>query len=214
MPRFVILTFGFLFLAVYALSGGPDFEPGPNTTARALGLAGSDRSAAAAPDPAVAAAAPPAKRADPAPDLGITLATLDSRDIDEPAALRPVSEAAPEDMTPEALAPKGAEPMAPKGAEPMAPKGAEPQGPAAQADPPDTAGVRGAGSAVDPRRVNGSRVNLRAGPGTANPVLAKLDKGDLVEVLENSGDGWLRIRMPGTGVVGWMADFLVTAGTD
>ncbi len=189
MPRYVILTFAFLFFAHYEMSGGSDFEPGQNTTAEALGLAVPVRPARSVAVRPVPPAEPPvAQSAEPVPEIDITLATLESQGTIEPPAARSV----PEDAALDAKSSSEPKP-GPRGIDTL-----------------DEAG----GAAVDPRRVNGSRVNLRAGPGTGNPVLTKLDKGDLVEVLEDSGDGWLSIRVPGTGVIGWMADFLVTAGTD
>lgn len=61
----------------------------------------------------------------------------------------------------------------------------------------------------DLRKVAGSRVNMRMGPGTQFDVLAKLVRGDEVEVLRVSDDGWARLRGP-DGRVGWMAARLLT----
>lgn len=52
------------------------------------------------------------------------------------------------------------------------------------------------------RAVTGSRVNLRAGPGTSHAVLDVLSRGDTAEVLETDG-GWARIRAGERD--GWMA---------
>ncbi len=62
--------------------------------------------------------------------------------------------------------------------------------------------------------VDASRVNMRSGPGTGYAVLTRLGKGDSVEVLSDTGDGWLKLRVVDTDRIGWMADFLVTASAE
>lgn len=48
-------------------------------------------------------------------------------------------------------------------------------------------------------------LNVRAGPGTEHPVVAKVRSGDRLEVLARNDAGtWFRVRMPG-GPVGWVA---------
>lgn len=44
--------------------------------------------------------------------------------------------------------------------------------------------------------VTSDRVNVRAGPGTETPIVAKLSKGESVRVLSRRGN-WFRIRLPG-----------------
>ncbi|HKK97130.1 MAG TPA: SH3 domain-containing protein, partial [Marivita sp.] len=63
----------------------------------------------------------------------------------------------------------------------------------------------------DLRFVDGDRVNMRGGPGTDYEVVGKLLRDDMVEVLEDSGNGWLHLRDTASGQEGWMADWLVTA---
>ncbi len=65
----------------------------------------------------------------------------------------------------------------------------------------------------DVRKVNADYVNMRAGPGTQHDVLTQLREGDRVEVLEDSGNGWVQLRETGTGREGWVADFLLTRGS-
>lgn len=62
---------------------------------------------------------------------------------------------------------------------------------------------------VDLRAVNGSSVNLRTGPGQEHPVLATLARGTTVQVLEDPGDGWVRLQVVPQGRIGWIADFLL-----
>ncbi|MCM2562718.1 SH3 domain-containing protein [Lutimaribacter sp. EGI FJ00013] len=66
----------------------------------------------------------------------------------------------------------------------------------------------------DLREISGNVVNMRMGPGTKFNVATTLRRGDLVEVLDDPGTGWLNLRVVDTGRVGWIADFLVTAGLD
>jgi hypothetical protein len=61
-------------------------------------------------------------------------------------------------------------------------------------------------------RVTGERVNFRAGPSTSDDILAALDLGTEVELIERVGDGWAHLRVPGTGLEGYMSeDFLAPA---
>jgi uncharacterized protein YgiM (DUF1202 family) len=55
-------------------------------------------------------------------------------------------------------------------------------------------------------------VNVRGGPGTDFGIVTRLVRGDEVEILEDNGDGWVRLRLLGGGTEGWMADFLLTDG--
>lgn len=65
---------------------------------------------------------------------------------------------------------------------------------------------------ADIREVNGTRVNVRGGPGTNFGVVGKLGKGDAVEVIEDNGAGWVRFRSVDGSESGWMADFLLSNG--
>jgi len=65
--------------------------------------------------------------------------------------------------------------------------------------------------AADIRFVSGSRVNVRNGPGTNFSVVAQLTRGSETEVLQNPGNGWVKIRAADTGGIGWMAERLLRA---
>lgn len=61
-------------------------------------------------------------------------------------------------------------------------------------------------------QVSGTRVNFRAGPTTNAAILTALVQGDLVEFLGDGPDGWAHLRVPSTGLEGYMSvDFLVPA---
>ncbi|MEO9780008.1 MAG: SH3 domain-containing protein [Sedimentitalea sp.] len=63
---------------------------------------------------------------------------------------------------------------------------------------------------ADIREITGTRVNMRDGPGTIYPIIARLNIGQSVEVLSESGTGWLRLRtMPGQQL-GWISASLVS----
>lgn len=66
----------------------------------------------------------------------------------------------------------------------------------------------------DLREVAGTRVNMRDGPGTNYPVIARLNIGHTVEVLDESGDGWLRLRVLPEQHVGWIASSLISKKTN
>lgn len=63
---------------------------------------------------------------------------------------------------------------------------------------------------ADIRYVSGNRVNMRNGPGTNYQVLVQLQRGSETEVLQSPGDGWVKIRVAGSGRIGWMAERLLT----
>ncbi|WP_420586291.1 SH3 domain-containing protein [Ruegeria sp.] len=61
----------------------------------------------------------------------------------------------------------------------------------------------------DIREISGTRVNMRDGPGTIYPIIAKVTIGQKVEVLSDSGTGWLRLRVLPQQQVGWISSSLV-----
>ncbi|WP_254436265.1 SH3 domain-containing protein [Ruegeria arenilitoris] len=61
----------------------------------------------------------------------------------------------------------------------------------------------------DIREISGTRVNMRDGPGTIYPIIGKVTIGQQVEVLSESGTGWLRLRVLPQQQVGWVSASLV-----
>lgn len=61
----------------------------------------------------------------------------------------------------------------------------------------------------DIREISGTRVNMRDGPGTIYPIVGKATIGQKVEVLSDSGTGWLRLRVLPQQQVGWISTSLV-----
>lgn len=66
----------------------------------------------------------------------------------------------------------------------------------------------------DLREVLGTRVNMRDGPGTVYPIIARLNIGHQVEVLGDSGTGWLRLRVLPEQNTGWIASSLISKKTN
>ncbi|NOD65271.1 SH3 domain-containing protein [Ruegeria sp. HKCCD6109] len=66
----------------------------------------------------------------------------------------------------------------------------------------------------DIREISGTRVNLRDGPGTIYPIIGKAGLGQQVEVLSESGTGWLRLRVLPGQQVGWISASLVRKTTN
>lgn len=65
-------------------------------------------------------------------------------------------------------------------------------------------------SAADIREVTGTRVNMRDGPGTTYPVIGRATLGQKVEVLNDSGNGWLRLRTVSGQQTGWISASLIS----
>lgn len=81
----------------------------------------------------------------------------------------------------------------------------DPADPARQPDP-----ATWVPEAADIREITGTRVNMRDGPGTIYPVLSRLTIGHEVEVLGDSGTGWLRLRTMPEQQIGWISASLVS----
>ncbi|MEX0278673.1 MAG: SH3 domain-containing protein, partial [Ruegeria sp.] len=61
----------------------------------------------------------------------------------------------------------------------------------------------------DIREVSGTRVNMRDGPGTIYPIVGKVTIGQKVEVMSDSGTGWLRLRVLPGQQIGWISASLI-----
>lgn len=61
-------------------------------------------------------------------------------------------------------------------------------------------------------RVDARSANVRQGPGTDQPVVGRLTRGEeVIIVTEGQGtDGWSLIRLEGDGLEGWVASRLLT----
>lgn len=216
MWRFIFVTFAFLGWSFYELSGGADYEPRTNSLqARALlddvrpaarpvrthvtQLAG-DGGVAPAIDPApkVIETRTSAPGNDPGAQTGVTLASANAGDLSAAAISLPVITAQPVGATlsvpmtqPEitGLTVRGLSDTIRLDTTPSAP-------------------------ARDIRTITGNTVNMRAGPGTQYDRIARLNRDQQVTVLQDPGNGWLKLRVVETGRVGWMANSLVSASAN
>lgn len=184
MTRFLVLSVFFLGWAFYEASGGSEFEP-PAENALSLTEEPVQEATETAEDEADVAAAVP----EVAPVVPVA-----------PVVRRPLVSAAraiPEEDLP-------------------------PRYQGAVSSAGNAVGTVSIGAAVgviehveapaaEIRLVRGNRVNMRAGPGKRNAVVARLSQGDPVEILEQPGNGWVKGRVVDTGVTGWMAEFLLVA---
>lgn len=185
MKTFILLTFGFLGFAFYEMSGGADFEPASAKMAAAAPKAAAESKIAEAPvaQPAVVTTASITK-IDSTPD--VTRVSLNLTDVSAAAeAVQPAQAKIIDSAeTPQIILPS-------------------------LIATTDTNGVSADG---DVRTVSGNRVNVRGGPSTNYGVVSKLTRGEEVRILEDNGDGWVRMQPVDGGESGWMADFLLTSG--
>lgn len=202
MTRLIILTFAFLGFAFYYLSGGAEFEPSKQRLTDVT----------AAPLKADAPADELPARAGLASE--VTRVSLNLTSVDEvltggttqPARI--VTPLPDDDAEP---APEAVTLQIPQSSEvaaiiPSLVDGAD-ETTAARLAPLEEASTP---AVTDIRAVSGNRVNVRGGPSTGFDVVNSLVRGDEVEVLEEDGAGWVRMRPLDGGTEGWIADFLLT----
>ncbi|MGR3323207.1 MAG: SH3 domain-containing protein [Pseudooceanicola sp.] len=210
--RLVIISTIFMGWAFYELSGGAEFVP-PSQRGAAQAETASAAASQIQPENASAAGdAEVASRAAASPSLsGLTFARVSSEPKIAPQAEPAVETAVsrPETAVAPAKADQPEERDIGEGTlrvialtatdTPPARPEAEPQAiPASATD-------------RDLREVSASAVNMRNGPGTRYNVMDRLGRGDIVEVLQDPGSGWVKLRVDSTGRVGWIADFLLAS---
>lgn len=187
MKTFILLTFGFLGLCWYEMSGGSDFKVGGYTMARAGAAQESQPQVARADTGSAALITVDKVRAAPrtaAPDTVLAQGTAPKLDITLALVSPDAVRSAPADMTQLASA---SDIIATDAVDDSAM--AEPE--------------------ADLGKITGSRVNMRNGPGTRFSVVTQLTRGEVVEVLSNPGNGWLKLKSLETERVGWMSDDFV-----
>ena len=206
MWRFILVSFAFLGWSFYELSGGADYRPSANSI-QARALLDNQRPVARplrvnvielAQDGTPRHDAEVTRTITSLHDLGLNMGekvvlTLASAEGDvEPAPIA-VSLPTARVTTPAAIpdTPEVTKPVqeAVLEVEPLAP-------------------------APDLRRVSGNSVNLRTGPGTGFGRIASLKRGTDVIVLNDPGEGWIKLRVVETGRIGWMAETLLTLAAD
>lgn len=211
MKKFILLTFGFLGFAFYQLSGGAEFEP---ASARMAAAQLAETPAVKVADMPVAAPKPaPVMTADATPQIApvnneasVTRVALNLTSLSDIGTAETDATQTPQTAVPQNVAPVSSGTIVASLDTPaIIPSLIMPNDSGAAILEQTTAPAN-----ADVREVTGNRVNVRGGPGTNFGVVAKLVRGDAVEILEDNGDGWVRMRPVDGGAEGWMADFLLT----
>lgn len=201
MNKFVIISFAFLGFVFWELSGGSDFEP---KTRAQTAEKKAPKPVEDAPIVARAALSVPIIKASatPAETQGAATPALMSAEV---TALQEAGTAQPAQPVVVASLATGLESFATPGA----PVLVNPT--VSDAAVQDTLALAlETQSATDLRRVRGSRVNMRGGPGTSYSVLMVLPRDREVEVLRENGSGWVKLKDSETGRIGWMASKMLT----
>ncbi|GFE50960.1 hypothetical protein So717_27130 [Roseobacter cerasinus] len=204
MKRFILLSFVFLGLGFYELSGGAEFDP---VAAReAAILARSD--APQTPGPSVKGSAAAVQLTEADLDNQVTRVSLNLVSFGDAAA----PQAGVQRQTSE---PAIAEPESSQVTPVTFSTGDETPAVLPSLIFPGSTS-RASSDAVtleqNLRFISGDRVNMRGGPGTGFDVVTQLVRGTQVEVLQDNGTGWVRLRPADGGPEGWIADFLLSGG--
>ena len=197
MTRFIVITFAALGWCFYVMSGGPDFEPRGLRAEQPVRIA-------SAPNPSIA----PARAEELVTNVAARIPTVGSQ---PESAVEEVVEFVADDATLESFSTLsvfedqsanitlasledgvvGLSQITDEVQEDVAETPALPE--------PEK----------DIREISGTRVNMRDGPGTIYPIIGKVTIGQQVEVLSESGTGWLRLRVLPQQQVGWVSASLV-----
>lgn len=201
MKTFILLTFGFLAVAFYQMSGGSDFQPA------------SARMAAVQPAATkVEARGIEIIRQTSQQDV-VTRTSLNLTSVNDPApAVRQDSDAQSQERVEETPVEEADTGAGPTDAGISLPGTTSVVIPSLIAPRREGTIITSANGARDLREVSAARVNVRGGPGTEYGVVARLQLGDAVEVIEDPGTGWILMRPLDGSPEGWMADFLLTDG--
>ena len=221
MTRFVFLSFAFLALGFYELSGGNDFDPEAQRDAAlerrvAQAAARNETIVASLSRPTPAPQIVPAS--EPATETAVTRTDLNlvsfqaagaAEEVDTSVA--PLETELPLDEEKVSIATLAVEALENDNPLSLA---------ALETTPAETSNTTFAGTrqvaastdTVDIRVVKGDLVNMRSGPGTEYDVIDQLTQATEVEVLSSNGQGWVELRAVNGGSTGWIAEFLLTGG--
>lgn len=209
MTRLILVSFALLGWTFYVISGGPDFEPRGVRTAQ-------PQRVAAAPEPASKPAAPA-----PVENL-VTRVALQPEAIVQTQVEPPVvlDEEETKALLSQVAAGLRANPSLFEDQNVTLTLASLEQGVSALQQvatdaPVETVAVPELTEPdKDIREISGTRVNMRDGPGTIYPIIGKARIGQKVEVLSESGTGWLRLRVLPQQQVGWISASLVRKTTN
>ena len=185
MWRLIVVTFGFMAWGFYELSGGDEFEITKPENVAATAVKTETLEPAVNPAPVQTVATKPAK-AKPTQETKVTLASLSVTKEDIPQATSNGFFVVLDNVKAQEIAP------------------------AVQVSTEAELSISPERD-LELRVVTGNRVNMRNGPGKTHDVLARLTRGEEVQVLQDRGDGWVKLRVVSTNRVGWMADFLLAS---
>ncbi|SMY06455.1 SH3 domain-containing protein [Flavimaricola marinus] len=183
MRSFILLTFLFLGLGFYELSGGSDFVP---ETRASASVAEVDTTPLPAPEIVTRAEDDTIASVNALPGVPERLA--------QPLVTASAEVEAAEQAVADAIAAALAEP---------APAATTPEPVLASLATPST-------QSVDQRFVDATSLNVRSGPSTNDRVLTKLDQNAPVIVLSELTDGWALVRIGSDGTEGWVAARFLT----
>lgn len=230
MNKFVVLAFVFFAVVFYEASGGADFDPEAarlaaietrqaRETARLSAGPGIIVTQALAPARAPLAVPRVAESAQAVTGSEPVLNLVSFASVANPRAAAPESPPGSQETTLEDLAATVARQEAPLDLAALAP--IEPQSSAPQTPLPRSIVFPGSsviassaevGRAQNIRVVKGALVNMRSGPGTNYDVVEQLPQATRVEVLTDTGNGWVELRPLDGGTSGWIAAFLLADG--
>jgi len=217
MNKFILISFGFLGWAFYEMSGGEEFEPAsvrmahlmpkpePVTDTPAISV---EQAVVSEPDTSAQTASQTALvDTDPPMNEDVTRVALNLSALEESLADTDSADPTAPLASSNTGVPRNIGSISESADTPaIIPSLIVPTTETTQVTITSTA------SFDDIRTVSGNRVNVRGGPGTDFGIVTRLVRGDEVEILEDNGDGWVRLRLLGGGTEGWMADFLLTDG--
>lgn len=201
MLRFIFLTLAFLAWAFYELSGGADFDPIETRMARIDVPAEVEEEKLETVLAAEASA--PAPVAEDVTRVSLNLTTVDDVLRPEPTLRTQAARPTPaiEEEVIEALSEEEPTIILPSLVTDSV-----------VITPVEFGSDAQAVDSNDIRAVTGNRVNVRGGPGTGYSIVSRLVRGEEVEILQDPGNGWVKMRPVSGGTVGWMADFLLSQG--
>ncbi|GGX45017.1 hypothetical protein GCM10007385_11230 [Tateyamaria omphalii] len=201
MVRFIIVTFGFLAFAFYELSGGADFDAEQTRLSRIELPAEVEEETLAQAEPAPAT---------PVIPENVTRVSLNLNSVGD--VLRPQRTVRTTAARPAATEAESETDIALSEEEPtiILPSLIVDDAIITPVDfnAPNTSEE----TSNDVRAVSARSVNVRGGPGTGYSVVNRLARGDEVEVLQDPGNGWVKLRPLNGGTIGWMADYLLSKG--
>ncbi|MEL6170819.1 MAG: SH3 domain-containing protein [Pseudomonadota bacterium] len=216
MWRFMLVTFGFLAIAFYHLSGGADYEPSDNSIqahkAQPSPVKVSTLNASGGAEEAINAPLinPPKEPFTNAVKREVTLISIDnSEEQSSPAFKSERIEVSFDEAEVEAAIEqiKDLQDLNAQGAIAIFSQQEE-ELVLRTKQVVETPPV--ASTSQDLRYVIGDIVNMRSGPGVQYAKISALTEGTLVDVLRAPGNGWLELQVITTGQTGWMADWLIS----